>query len=179
MQLDKHRTWDAINRGWMAQRSAPFREAVRSELTVAKCDSDSFLHHIGDDPGGIYAVIEGSFGVYGESRAEGIALGHIFRPGSWFGQGPANSGQPRYLAFRTMEPSVVGLLSLESIERIKRALPDAPRQFMSLSEYNQVILTRVVTDLLIRKSDLRIASVLLRILGMIRRAIRARGRPAP
>ncbi|MGY9047466.1 MAG: Crp/Fnr family transcriptional regulator [Rhodobacterales bacterium] len=156
--------WDEVSTGWLGERSGDFQSALRAEVQLQSYARGEFTYHIGDDPGGIYGLAEGSFGVYASSESAGIVLGHIYRPGAWFGQGPMTWGKPRYLSFRALEPSRVLSLSLQAVDRIRRRLPNAQREFMSLTEYNQETMSRTVSDLLIRRSDLRIASVLLRIL---------------
>ncbi|MBN8186099.1 Crp/Fnr family transcriptional regulator [Salipiger thiooxidans] len=158
------RTWRIAESGWLATRTPEFRQALREEVHMQRFDEGEYTHHIGDGPGGIYCVIEGSFGVYASSDGAGVILGHILRPGAWFGQGPMIADMPRYLAFKAMEPSRILTLSLPSIDRVVRRVPDGQRQFLSLSEYNQLLMTRTISDLLIRKADLRLASVLLRLL---------------
>ncbi|MCR8546415.1 Crp/Fnr family transcriptional regulator [Salipiger sp. P9] len=156
--------WTVAERGWLGERSGGFRQALRREAHLQRFAQGEYTHHIGDGPGGIYGVVEGSFGVYTQSEAAGVVLVHIFRPGAWFGQGPLTSGRPRYLAFRAMEPSRVASVALPAVERVIRDRPDAQREVLSLSEYNQVLMARALSEVLIRKADLRIASVLLRIL---------------
>nr|WP_240989666.1 Crp/Fnr family transcriptional regulator [Salipiger mangrovisoli] len=155
--------WELANLGWLGERSARFRQEVSTHVLLRRYSSGDYPHHVGDDAGGIYGVIEGSFGTYAVSDAAGIVLGHIFREGAWFGQGPITSGKPRYLSFKAMEPSVILYLPPAALNQIAQSFPGAERELMSLSEYNQVLMTRVVSDLLIRKTECRIAAVLLRL----------------
>lgn len=167
------RHWEVANLGWLGERSSKFRQEVRNQVLVRRYSSGDYPHHVGDEAGGIYGVIEGSFGTYAASEAAGIVLGHIFRKGAWFGQGPITSGKPRYLSFKAMEASVILYLPPAALNQIAHSFPGAERELMSLSEYNQLIMTRVVSDLLIRKTDCRIAAVLLRLFEIMPNGLRA------
>lgn len=155
--------WQNVTSGWLGERSPQFREAMRDQARMRDYAPGEHPHHIGDEPGGIYGVAAGSFGVYVLSEAEGVALAHIFREGAWFGQGPVVSGKPRYLAFRAIEPSTVVTLTPSALAHVLETVPGAERELMSLSEYNQTIMSRAVADLLIRKTECRVAAVLLRL----------------
>ena len=157
------KTWIIATLGWLGERSDAFRAAVRARARLRHYAPGDYPHHGGDDTGGIYGVVAGSFGTYAMSESAGIVLGHIFREGAWFGQGPIVSGRPRYLSFKAMEPSTVLSLPASALNQIVQSVAGAERELMSLSEYNQVIMARVVSDLLIRKTDARVAAVLLRI----------------
>ncbi|PYE85454.1 CRP-like cAMP-binding protein [Pseudoroseicyclus aestuarii] len=126
-------------------------------------DTGAYTHHIGDEASGLFGLCEGSFGVMVANRRAGLLLGHIFRRGAWFGQGPLLTRKPRGLAFRAMEPSTVLYLPLGAIDLIARELPDARRRLMSLSEYNQATVIEAISDLLLRRADERIAALLLRL----------------
>lgn len=75
-------------------------------------------------------------------------------------------GKSRSLAFRAMEGATVFYISLQAVETVSQSLPEARWQFASLAEHNLETTIRVVSDLLIRRSDRRIAAVLLRVAGV-------------
>ncbi|RJL05170.1 Crp/Fnr family transcriptional regulator, partial [Paracoccus siganidrum] len=151
--------------GWLSERAEDFQQAVLSAATVRRYGTGEYTHHIGDAPGGIYCVQQGSFAVLAQNAASSIVLGHVMRRGGWFGQGPLMTGRPRALTFRAMEPSSVLYLSLARIDEICRRMPQGQLGFATLTEYNSVISYRIISELLIRRSDQRIAAVLLRLLG--------------
>lgn len=160
------KAWANARLGWLGERSPEFRAAMRDLARLRSYSEGEYLHHIGDAPGGIYGVVEGSFGTYTQSEQAGIVLGHIFQQGGWFGQGRLNSNKPRYLTFKAMEPSAVLYLSSGGCNQIARTIDGGERELMSLSEYNQTLMARVVSDLLIRKTECRVASVLLRLFSL-------------
>ncbi|MDR5651167.1 Crp/Fnr family transcriptional regulator [Ruixingdingia sedimenti] len=154
-----------LERGWLAGMPSGFQAAVLEQARLVRYEAGEFTHHIGDNPGGIFGIVSGSFGVMGLNRMGGLTLGDILRRGSWFGHGPMFTGRPRMLAFRAMEPTAVAYVTLQSVEVISQRLAGAGRCFAQLPEYNMNIYVEVLGDLLIRRSDQRIAAVLLRVSG--------------
>lgn len=124
-----------------------------------------FTHHIGDALGGVHGILSGSFGVLGQNVAEGIVMGHIFRPGDWFGEGPIVRQRARMLAFRAMEPSTTLYIPLAALERLTQGAGNMMPFILELVAHNSEISTQAVSDLLIRRADKRIAAVLLRVTG--------------
>lgn len=124
-----------------------------------------FTHHIGDALGGIHGILSGSFGVLGQNVTGCILMGHIFRPGDWFGEGPIVRQRARMLAFRAMEPSTTLYIPLATLERLTLGPGNVMPFLLELVAHNSEISTQVVSDLLIRRADKRIAAVLLRVTG--------------
>ncbi len=151
--------------GWLTNKPEPFRQAVLDLAMPRSYVAGQFTHHIGDALGGFYGVVSGSFAALGKSATSDVPMGHVFRRGGWFGEGPLVTGRPRTLAFRAMEPSQVAYVPLTAVETIARSMPDALRHFASLSEHNLDVSVQTVADLLIRRADQRIAAVLLRVTG--------------
>jgi len=152
-----------LSTGWLADQAAAFQNAVMTEARLVSYDPGQFTHHIGDDAGGFFGVVDGTFGVMGSGPGSGVVLGGIVHRGTWFGHGAMILGRPRTLTFRAMEASVAFTVPVAAYERIARAVPQAPLIIARLSEYNALTIFRAMSDLLIRRSDRRVASVLLRI----------------
>jgi len=152
--------------GWLDGKPPEFQKALLREARIRQYEADQYTHYIGDDPGGFYGIVDGSFGAITHSPTLGIVMGHIMRRGDWFGQRPMVVGKSRSLAFRAMEKSVVFYVSLQAVEVISQRLPEARWHFASLAEHNLEVTIRIISDLLIRKSDKRIAAVLMRVAGV-------------
>lgn len=152
--------------GWLKEKAPEFREALLQEAHIRRYVAGQYTHHIGDDPGGFYGIVDGSFGAITQNPTVGTVMGHIMRCGDWFGQRPMVVGKSRSLAFRAMEKSTVFYVSLQAVENISQNLPEARWDFASLAEHNLEITIRIISDLLIRRSDKRIAAVLLRVAGV-------------
>lgn len=154
-----------VSRGWLALQPESFRDAFLDISQIQHYDTGSHTHHIGDEFGGMFGIVTGSFGALGQSHSFGLVMGHILRAGSWFGEGPAAMGTRRLLSFRAMEPSMVLHVPLPALERLQRNDPAIRPHLMTLVAYNAMLLTRALSDLLIRRADQRIAAVILRVTG--------------
>lgn len=152
--------------GWLARQSQSLQDALLDHVQIQCYETGSFTHHIGDGLGGIFGILDGSFGVMGMNPTEGVLLGHIFRTGAWFGEGPLVRRGPRLLAFRAMETSHVAHIPLGVLDRLMHSLPQALPGIMVMVAENSEVATRTISDLLIRRADRRIASVLLRVTDM-------------
>lgn len=152
--------------GWLREKPPQFQAALLREARIVLFETTSYTHHIGDHPGGFYGIINGSFGVITQNPVIGTVMGHIMRSGDWFGQRPMVVGKSRSLAFQALESSSVLYVSLQAVEKITQSVAEARWHFASLAEHNLETTIRIVSDLLIRSSDKRIAAVLLRIAGI-------------
>lgn len=156
-----------LTTGWLKDKPREFQEAILTHARILRYEPGSYTHHIGDEPGGFYGIIDGSFGVITHNAVSGTVMGHIMRRGDWFGQRSMVVGKPRSLAFRAMEQATAFYVSLQAVEKISQNLPEARWHFISLAEHNLEITIRIISDLLIHGSEKRIAAILLRIAGIV------------
>lgn len=119
----------------------------------------------GDGFGGLYGVVSGGIGVEGVTRHLGPRLGHVYRAGGWFGEGPAMSGGPRKLGHRALEDSQLVLVPLPALQQWQRDDIGIARLLGVISEINSNIAACVARELLIPEAPRRIAAVLLRVTG--------------
>tara|TARA_R110002110_G_scaffold179197_19_gene384662 strand:+ start:2007 stop:2723 length:717 start_codon:yes stop_codon:yes gene_type:complete len=159
---------DAIARssGWLALQPELFQDAVLGKASVVSFAARAYVFHTGDEPGGVYGVLSGGFGIYIAGRDSSVSLGHVLRAGRWFGYGPALTRVSRTLTFRTMEPSAAFFLPLAALDEIGSRNTDFMRRVCTMLAVavDEAIATTV--DLLIRRSDMRIAAILLRVTGV-------------
>lgn len=150
-------------RGWLALQTNAFQQAVLSRATLIALGARDYVFHTGDDLGGVYGVIGGGVGVYIAGNDAGLSLGHVLRTGAWFGHGPAITRRTRTLTFRALEPTQALFLPLAAIKEIAASSPDFMRGVASMAEFGTDAAIAVAADLLIRRSDRRIAATLLRV----------------
>jgi CRP/FNR family transcriptional regulator, cyclic AMP receptor protein len=150
--------------GWLASQPAWLRDSVLSRAKLRTYEPHEFTFHAEDDPGGIYGVISGGFGVMLPSGGGEMVLCHILRLGVWFGTGPVMTGGPRMMSFKALEPSSALHLSLSSIAEIKSEHVGFAQRLGSLSEANYSrIAAQVIVDLMMPSTERRIAATLARI----------------
>lgn len=159
-----------LDTGWLKEKPTDFQQILLQEARIQRYGARQYTHHIGDDPGGFYGIIEGSFGVITDNPTAGTVMGHVMRRGDWFGQRPMLVGKSRSLAFRAMEDSIVLYVSLQAVDQISRSISGSYALFASLAEHNLEVTVTIISDLLIRRSDKRIAAVLLRVAGISKHA---------
>ena len=92
-------------------------------------------------------------------------LSHLLYPGAWFGEGPLMSGERRRVAAQAHTAGVAIYLSVEEVNDLCDAVPAWHRLFGMLAFANVAMAANIVTDLQLRRSEARLAAVLLRAAG--------------
>jgi CRP-like cAMP-binding protein len=149
--------------GWLADQPVWLREAILSCARLRVFRRGEYAYHLDDEPGGMFGVAEGSFGVMVPSGGE-LSICHLLRAGAWFGAGPILTAGRRTMSFRAVEPSQALFVSLAELQAIGARHPELYRRLGGLSEQAmQSVAARVVGDLLIPSGEQRIAAVLARL----------------
>jgi len=150
--------------GWLAAQSQAFRTAVLRKARLIECPPGGALFHVGDDPGGIYGVVDGGIGIHVPQPGQGATLlVHIARRGVWFGHGPLVRRTRRTLEFSIIEPSWLFHAPLAAMDEIGAASPANARALYSISEFSLDVAVAAVATLQIRSVGRRIAATLLRV----------------
>ena len=151
--------------GWLADQPDWLRDSLLASARLRSFRRGEYAFHVDDEPGGIFGVAEGSFGVLVPSGGE-LSICHLMRAGAWFGGGPILTSGRRTLSFRAVEASQALFVSLAELQAIGARHPELYRRLGALSEHiMNSIAARVVGDLLIPSGEQRIAAVLARLAG--------------
>lgn len=150
-------------RGWLSRQSADWRRKVLDIARRISFDSGETIVHIGDTGGGIYGVVSGGVGSIAMTPMAGPTLGHINRPGAWFGEGPLLTGSQRTMTFRAMEETEVVLVPLSELRPQMAADPAFAGMIAMLTEDACRASIEVACELLIRDAPRRVAATLLRV----------------
>ncbi len=67
-------------KGWLASMSEQLQEEFLSRGRIKVFGAGDFVFHIGDEPGGMFGILEGTFGVVVTSGDEMVVC-HLLRPG--------------------------------------------------------------------------------------------------
>ncbi len=149
--------------GWLATEPAWLRNEFLACARIRKFQNGEYAYHLDDEPGGMFGIASGGFGVVVPSGAE-MTLCHVLWQGAWFGAGPILTNGRRTLGFRAVETSRALVVSLRDLNAIGTRHPELYRRIGALSEQSmQSIATRIVGDLLITSGERRIAAVLARL----------------
>lgn len=150
--------------GWLSEEASWLQDAVLARARLRMFRTNEFTFHADDDPGGLYGVVSGGFGILLPSGARDMVLVHVIRLGVWFGHGPVLTGRPRSMSFRAMEPSAALHLPMSSVAEIRAKHHEFGQRLAALSERNySVVATRVIGDLFLPTSERRVAACLARI----------------
>jgi CRP-like cAMP-binding protein len=153
------------SRGWLAEIDPALAAAVIDAGRTLEFRRGDTLYQPGDEPGGMYGVVEGGI-VLSTMGRDGLPVaGHIVRPCTWFGYASVFNRQRRMLVPAANENSQVLYLGLGELERLRTDFPAASRAFGQLAIRGEAVYLAIVTDLLIANTDRRLAAVLLRVTG--------------
>lgn len=150
-------------RGWLSEQPPKVQAAFLAQGRTLALAGGATVFRDGDPPGGIFGVITGGVGSFSSNRRGGPVLGHILRPGDWFGPGPVLRLRPRTLTFVAVEPSWLLHLDLAALAALRDVLPETERYLGSLAIDGALIAARALVDVLMPEADRRIAATLLRV----------------
>jgi CRP/FNR family transcriptional regulator, cyclic AMP receptor protein len=150
--------------GWLPGQPDWVRDAVLSAARLQVYEPGRFIFYTGDEPGGMYGIVDGGFGLMVPSGRNDVLLCNILRRGYWFGYGPALGGGMRKVSIKAIEKSHLMHLPLRAMNAIAA---ERSEFYRILGALNDIELTmnsmQVVGDLLIPSGEKRIAAVLARI----------------
>lgn len=152
-------------KGWLAGQPESFRASILGAGQPRHFAQGETIYTQGDDPGGIYGILEGSVAITIAPGHLGPQLAHLATPGAWFGEGAFLTGEPRRVGLEAASDCALFHVPLNAMERLAAADPANVRRFGQIAMLNIDIALQVIDDLLIRDSDRRIAAILLRSLG--------------
>ena len=156
---------ELLREGWLSRCPPDFQQAVLEQGKARRYAAREFVFHLGDGPAGIFGIVSGAFGVIAAAERSEPRLGHVWHPGAWFGEGPLMGGQRRRFAVQARTPGEVIYLSIEDIDALCRSTPAWHRLFGTLAFENLAVAAGIITDLQLRRSEARLAAVLLRAAG--------------
>lgn len=151
--------------GWLSRQPVSFQNSLFRHAHLVSFGRGEYVFRIGDTTGGIYGLVDGGIACEVTIGRTTSRVAHVLRRYNWLGTGPALSGQTRVFTFRAIEPSVTLHLPIAAINKLKTEDPSTIQRIGALAEENMKLAIHVVSDLLIRSTDRRIAAVLLRISG--------------
>lgn len=150
-------------RGWLSRQPEPRRRQVLEIARRIGFDTGETIVNIGDEAGGIYGVVSGAVGSIAMTEMSGPTLGHINRPGAWFGEGPLLTGGQRSMTFRAMEETEVVLVPLAALRPLLASDVAFAGMIAMLTREACQSSIEVACELLIRDAPRRVAATLLRI----------------
>ena len=151
--------------GWLAETPESFRTAVLSRCIVKRFERGETLYRAGDEPGGLYGLIDGGFGVIVAPGDRTPFLGILARMGFWIGEASVITRGPRAIGIVALRDSVAAYLPLAQWDAVLRIEPEAWRWMAQLALRNELFALRVIDALRMRTSPQRLAAILCLIAG--------------
>lgn len=153
--LDRLRTG-----GWLSQTPPSFRDAVLSRCVLRRFERNETLYRAGDEPGGLFGLVEGGFGVIVAPGERAPFLGVLARPGFWIGEASVITRGPRAIGITATRDSVAAHLPLKQWDAIVLAEAEAWRWLALLSLRNSLLALAVIDALRRRRAEHRLAALL-------------------
>jgi len=151
--------------GWLASQPGDFQRLVLGGCLLQQFERDAPVYHLGGPPGGIYGVAAGTLAVSIAPGEAGPHLTHLRTVGTWIGEGPFLTGEPRRVDLVAVTECVLMNLPLHVMEQMAAEDPEAIRRFAQISISNLDVALRIISDLMIAEPARRIAAVLARSAG--------------
>ena len=146
--------------GWLAATKDAFRRAVLSRCLVRHFAQGETIYRAGDEPGGLFGLVEGGVDIIVAPNDRTPFLGIIARPGFWIGEGSVITRRPRAVGVVASRDSRFAYLPLCQWDAIVGSDPDAWRWLACLALSNELFALAVVDALRTRKSADRLAAIL-------------------
>lgn len=167
-QLDKemltaHET--VLRHGWLSRMPESFQRDVLDRCRLQRFKAGEFVYVIGDPPGGMFGLVAGGLSISVAPRQRGPYFAHSARPGSWFGEAAALTGQPRRVGLMATRATRLLHLPLHAIHEIVGKDPAAWRLFALVTIEHLDAAIGAYDDLMIRDHAKRCIAVLLRLGG--------------
>lgn len=150
---------------WLAGAEPRFRRAVLERCVLQHFEPQQVIYAVGDGPGGIHCLVSGSVRVSLASAESGPFFGHLMRPGTWIGEGPLITRQPRLVGLSAGRRSEVLLLPLPAIQSLLETYPAGWQAIAMLTFVNLQTAVMALNDLMIRDDTKRLVATLLRLSG--------------
>jgi CRP-like cAMP-binding protein len=154
-----------VANGWLSMTPEPFRGMVLDRCRLQFFTAGQSLYMLGDPPGGMFGLVSGGLSISIGSRDRGPYLGHIARPGAWFGEAAAITRQPRRIGLVATRDAQMLHLPLPKIDEIVVADPVAWRWFALVPIGHLDTAISACDDLMLRNHVKRCIAVLLRLGG--------------
>jgi len=154
-----------LRQGWLSETPPLFQGEVLDRCHLQHFAAGETIYSIGDPPGGMFGLVSGRLNISIAPNERGPYFTHVAWPGSWFGEAPAITGQPRRVGLAAARESVVLHLPLHGIREIVDNDPSAWRFFAFVTIGHLDVTIGAHDDLMIRDHVKRCIAVMLRLSG--------------
>jgi len=154
-----------LQRGWLSEMPPAFQCSVMERCRLQHYGPKESIYSVGDPPGGMYGLITGGVGISVAPHERGPYVAHFMKPGSWFGEAAAISGEPRRVGVAATRDTDLLHLPLHGIHEIVREDPGNWRLFALATMRHLDLAMGTCDDLRIRDPVNRCIATILRLGG--------------
>jgi CRP/FNR family transcriptional regulator, cyclic AMP receptor protein len=154
-----------LEAGWLSLTPPPFQRSVLERCQLQTFTTGDAIYALGDPPGGMFGLVSGGLGITIAPNEIGPYFAHFARPGTWFGEAAAITGQPRRIGLMATRETELLHLPLHAIHEIVGKDPSAWRLFALISIGHLDVAIGACDDLMIRDHKSRFIAILLRLAG--------------
>jgi len=154
-----------LEKGWLSHTPSSFQESVLARSNLVHFDQGDTIYLVGDPSGGMFGLIRGGLSISVAPGERGPYIAHFARPGAWFGEASAITGEPRKVGLMATREACLLKLPLHAIREITGKDPDTWRLFALAAISHVDLAVGACDDLMIRDPTNRCIAILLRLAG--------------
>jgi CRP/FNR family transcriptional regulator, cyclic AMP receptor protein len=154
-----------LKRGWLGTTPAAFQQRVLEQCQYRKVKAGAHIYKFGDPAGGMFGFVSGGIALDVAPGERGPHLAGVLRPGTWFGDVAALTGQNHRVGIRVTRETELLYLPVPAINTIVASDPDAWRHFLLITVGHLDRAVSLCDDLMRREHAQRFVAVLLHLAG--------------
>jgi len=163
LQLLKAQEELTQNSPWLAAIGPELTNSLMSCAQLSRVKQGANVYALGDDDGCIYGLSEGAVGIQVDDADTGVAIGHVFGQGAWFGEASAITGKPRLIGAHALVECTLLRVSKSNLTRLEATHPQIWRALGVLAVMNTAVGIQIARDLMVLDGKARCLSTLSRI----------------
>lgn len=155
--------WKTVieRRAWLPSRPKPFRDALLNVATRRDFSANTPIFRTGEAAEGLYGILSGSIFIAGPAdNGEELTFDREAE-GVWVGARAILGDGARVVTVTAATDVVTAYISHEDIQRILRQNPEFYADFMALSQDSLMLLLRLVANLAVARTEVRLGLRLL------------------
>ena len=151
--------------GWFARIPIDRQRLLLSEATAVARPDGARIYATGDEPNGLWGVIEGRVRLLDYPQAGAEVLVRSLGPGEWFGELSTIDGGPRPQDAAASGPTVLAHVSTAALARLFQATPELYRDLALLACAHQRAALAFIGQRVVQSIRGRVAGALLDVAG--------------
>jgi CRP-like cAMP-binding protein len=151
--------------GWLSHTPATFHDRLLEQCARVEISQGNIIFTVGENSSGLWGMAKGQVHFNIATHEHGPRFGHVLGPGAWFGDYELITGNPRILEVKASRDCVLYHLPSQKFQQLAKEYPLSWRWIALLATQHTALALGAADDLMIKKSDARLAALLLRLSG--------------